>query len=132
MDWGTLFFVAVVVMLTAPAMIKARRTRLDQEQGVLAQWERLRITRTELIEGYRHDANRRPLDGLTARVDDSNGRVSVIVEGPDTHITESKRFGNFLYLVPHNPTDTAAKFVQAFNIASEQAAWWSDDPDQRV
>jgi hypothetical protein len=118
MSWP---FLIMVMMLVAPGIIKARRQRLDKDQGVLASWERLRITRTELIEGYKRTAQRRPLTGLTARVDDVDGKVRVIVEGPGATIVESHRLVKVGYLIPRNVTDAAAKFVTAFNSASEMA-----------
>jgi hypothetical protein len=118
MSW---LFLVLVMMLVAPGIIKARRQRLDKDQRVLASWERLRITRTELIEGYKRTAQRRPLTGLTARVDDGDGQVRVIVEGPGTTIVESHRLAKVGYLIPRNVTDGAAKFVTAFNSASEMA-----------
>jgi hypothetical protein len=67
------------------------------------------------------NARRHSLAGLTARVDDSDGRVRVIVEGPRTTIVESHRIVSSLrtgYMVPSD-TDTAArKFAVAFNLAS--------------
>jgi hypothetical protein len=67
-----------------PGIAKAKFDRLNKEQRVLANWQCLRITRTELIEGYKKDARRRPLSGLTARADDATGRTCVIIEGPNT------------------------------------------------
>jgi hypothetical protein len=118
MSW---LFVLLVMMLVAPGLNSARRQRLNKDQGVLASWEHLRITRTELIEGYKKTAQRRSLRGLSARVDDGDGRVQVIVEGPGTTIVESHRLVKVGYLIPRNVTDGAAKFVTAFNSASEMA-----------
>jgi hypothetical protein len=92
MDWWTICItVTVVLVVTLPVWGTARRALLNKQQRVLASWEGLRITRTELIHGYKRDAPRHPLAGLTAKLDDSGGHAIVTVEGPGTHITESKR-----------------------------------------
>jgi hypothetical protein len=116
MDW---LVVGLVILIAGPSLTRARRQRLDKDQGVLASWECLRITRSELIEGYKRTARRRSLNGLTARVDDGGGRVRVIVQGPGTTIVESHRLVSAGYLIPRNATDSAAKFVTAFNLASK-------------
>ncbi len=97
-------------------MAKSRFERLNKEQRVLANWQQLRITRTELIEGYKKNARRRPLSGLTARADDAAGRTSVIIEGPNTTIIERKRRERMA-----DNDEAARKFVVAFNLASHQA-----------
>ena len=116
MDW---LVVGLVILVAGPGITRARRERLDKDQGVLAAWESLRITRSELIEGYKRASRRRSLNGLTARVDDDGGRVRVIVEGPGTTIVESHRLVSAGYLIPRNATDRAASFVTAFNLASK-------------
>jgi hypothetical protein len=58
----------------------------------------LRITPTELILGYRKNARRGSLAGLSARVEDSGTqaqndvrRIHVIIEGPGTAVVRTKK-----------------------------------------
>ncbi len=69
----------------------------DRADGVVAEFEELRITRTEPIKGYEKDAPRIPLGGLSAKVkntgtktDHSDDRqVHVTIKGPDTNFVYS-------------------------------------------
>jgi hypothetical protein len=90
---------------------------LNKRQLVLAHWKGLRITRTELIEGYKRSATRHPLRGLGARVEGGNDRISVVVEGPDTLIVESSVINN----LPWMRKALAQEFAAALNLASQQA-----------
>jgi hypothetical protein len=86
---GIAFGIAIIIF-------KARANKRD---AVVMDWEGLRFTRTELIEGYSQNARRHPLKGLTARVEDTGfhrggpnqHRIHVIVEGPNTAIVKSAR-----------------------------------------
>jgi hypothetical protein len=69
---------ALAVVLTA---YRDRSSSLSE--GVIAAWEGLRITNTELIEGYKANARRHALKGLTARVEDSGTRWIADVRGAD-------------------------------------------------
>ena len=62
-----------------------------------AEWEGLRITSTELIDGYRSNATRHRLSDLCAAVEECRTKsrdisnfgsrcIHVTVEGPDTYI----------------------------------------------
>jgi hypothetical protein len=80
---------AVVGIAIAVAII-VFKARANTRDGVVMDWEGLRFTPTELIEGYSQNARRHPLKGLTARVEDTGfhrggpnqHRIHVIVEGP--------------------------------------------------
>jgi hypothetical protein len=98
------------------------KAKANKRDDVVMDWEGLRFTRTELIEGYSQNARRHPLKGLTARVEDTGfhrggpnqHRIHVIVEGPDTAIVKSSRSKSRF-------SDTAArKFVATLNMASRQ------------
>jgi hypothetical protein len=117
-----MFWVAVasvVLALISSAIAGARHKRLNRMQGVIAHWEGLRITRTELIEGYKRKAMRRPLRGLAAEVAQGDGKVSVVVEGPDTFIVATTRA--FTLIDRGKPVPRAHEFVAALNLASRQA-----------
>jgi hypothetical protein len=103
-----------------------RQGRANVRQGVIAAWEGLRVTQTELIEGYKANARHHPLKGLTARVVDNGMRVHlggrrddrgihVIVEGPKTAIVTTKRVA-----ATFNGDAGARKFAAALNMASHQ------------
>jgi hypothetical protein len=96
--------------------------------GVVANWYGLRVTRSELIEGYGNNARRHPLAGLTARVEDSgtkahrgggrdDRRVHVIIEGPNTAVVKTRRVGG-----TYNADTAARKFAATFNVLSKQAS----------
>lgn len=134
--WSIVYIVgvvAVIMLVASPGIAKTTYARLNREQGVLAHWEKLRITRTELIEGYKKDAPRYPIAGMAAHLDGCGGRISVIIERPSvpTRIVASRPVGrNFTFgfrpqYISSNAADDAAKFVQGFNIASNQAALWT-------
>ncbi|BBZ48098.1 hypothetical protein [Mycobacterium parmense] len=116
--FAILFAVFVVV-----AVLAGRQGRANARDGVTAHWEGLRITDTELIEGYDANASRYPLNGLTARVEDSTipiggrheRRIHVIVEGPNTAVVKGRKVTAF-----NNGEPSARKFVTALNNASHQ------------
>jgi hypothetical protein len=73
------------------------RATADRRAGVTAEWEGLRITSTELIDGYRRNATRHRLSDLCAAVAEcrtksrdisavGNRSIHVTIEGPDTYI----------------------------------------------
>jgi hypothetical protein len=114
-----LFFCLGIAIAVAILVFKARANKRD---GVVMDWEGLRFTRTELIEGYSQSARRHPLKGLTARVEDTGfhrggpnqHRIHVIVEGPNTAIAKSARSKSRF-------SDTAArKFVATLNMAGRK------------
>ena len=57
-----LFFCLGIAIAVAILVFKARANKRD---AVVMDWEGLRFTRTELIEGYGQNARRHPLKGLT-------------------------------------------------------------------
>jgi hypothetical protein len=61
-------------------------------EGVISHFYELRITRTELIKGYKENAQRIPLQGLTATVT-AGQTVDITIEGPDT---------KFVYSMPYD------------------------------
>jgi hypothetical protein len=65
-----LVMVAIIVGALAVGMNRVRR---DKEEGVKAVFGTLRLTATELIEGYGEHAKRHSLAGLSAHVDTSSG-----------------------------------------------------------
>jgi transcription initiation factor TFIID subunit TAF12 len=73
MAWFWVFLPAVIFFTTAIGIgiWHAKRNNAD---GVIANWRNLRITHTELIEGYLQNARRHSLKGLKARVEDSGTR----------------------------------------------------------
>src|SRR5579884_1385196 len=55
----------------------------NRAQGVIFAFHELRLTRTELIKGYEENAQRTPLQGLTATVI-TGQTVQIRIEGPAT------------------------------------------------
>ena len=63
----------------------------NRAEGVLFSFYELRITRTELIRGYEENAQRNPLQGLTATVV-TGQTVQIRIEGPDTKFVYRNAF----------------------------------------
>jgi hypothetical protein len=63
----------------------------NRAQGVIFSFYELRITRTELIRGYEDNAQRIPLQGLTATVV-TGQTVQIRIEGPDTKFVYRNAF----------------------------------------
>ena len=113
---GVLYFLIIVV----PALIGMgiyyglrgiERSLRDRRAGVVEEWSELRLTKTELIEGYKKNALRHPLNGLSAKVevikpsadqpvpqgsdepitrrDETRFHVRLTVEGPHTAIVRN-------------------------------------------
>src|SRR5271155_4485537 len=101
-------FLIFIALCAAAAYSGQRVARANGKDGVFATWEGLRVSKTELIEGYKADARRHPLQGLAARVEDSpdDRRVHVIIEGPDTNIVKSTKASS-----PRNGDAAARQFV---------------------
>jgi hypothetical protein len=107
--------------------------------GVVASFDGLRMTKTELVEGYEGNANRHSLVGLTAKVEATGGktarvvtthsgsavgvgsvvdddrRVHVTVEGPQTAIVYS-----VFVKASYDAEARARQFVAQLNLASRQ------------
>jgi hypothetical protein len=98
---------------------RAHHGRLNRRQLVVADWEGLRITRTELIEGYKGRATRHSLRGLTAWVEPDGKRVGVVVEGPGTSIVKISSIYNLPFMPAKVPS--TQRFAAALNLASQQA-----------
>jgi hypothetical protein len=107
----------------------------NRADGVIASWEHLRVTPTELIEGYKANAKHHSLAGLSARVETSGSVISnvsggggmvrtdtsderqvhVMIEGPSTAIVYT------LKLRKSPDADTNARwFASKLNMASRQ------------
>ncbi len=116
-------FLILIGVFVVVAVLAGRQGRANARDGVIAHWEGLRITETELIEGYGENAARRPLKGLTARVDDTTTRIGgrderrihVIVEGPSTAVVKGRKVTAI-----YNADPSARKFAAALNMASRQ------------
>jgi hypothetical protein len=66
-------------------------TEQNRAQGVIFSFHELRLTRTELIRGYEENAQRIPLQGLTAAVT-TGQTVQIRIEGPDTKFVYRNAF----------------------------------------
>ncbi len=64
----------------------------NRAEGVIFSFYQLRVTRTELIQGYEENARRIRLQGLTATVTKTD-TVDITIEGPDT---------KFVYSMPYD------------------------------
>lgn len=118
-------FVVVVSFLGYGAVFAVLRSAANTRDDVTAEWEGLRITATELIEGYRRKAKRHPLSGLSARVEESRtkGRhissvghwsIRMTIDGPHTAITRTTS------LRCPNAEGRARAFAAKVNLASQQ------------
>jgi hypothetical protein len=90
------FFLPAVIFFTTAIGIGIWHAKRNNADGVIANWRSLRITHTELIEGYLQNARRHSLKGLKARVEDSgtrhkDHRIHVIVEGPTTAVVRTAK-----------------------------------------
>jgi hypothetical protein len=63
----------------------------NRAEGVIFSFYELRLTRTELIRGYEENAQRIPLQGLTATVV-TGQTVQIRIEGPDTDFVYRNAF----------------------------------------
>lgn len=116
-------FLILLAVFLVVAIRAARQGQLNARDGVIAHWEGLRLTPTELIEGYGDNAVRHPLGGLTARVEDTRTRVGsrnerrihVMVEGPNTTVIKARKV-TALY----NGDASARKFAATLNAASHK------------
>jgi hypothetical protein len=120
------FAIAFLILLgvfAVVAVLAGRQGQANARDGVIAHWEGLRVSETELIEGYGKDAARHPLKGLTARVEDTTTRIGsrnerrthVIVDGPSTTVVKGKKVTAI-----YNGDASARKFAEALNRASRQ------------
>lgn len=136
----TLIFLMFVAAIIFIVVYRIRNSKANARDGVIADWAGIRMTRTELIEGYKENAPRHPLAGLTARVENSGGvtsnvdgymaggmgrittetddnrQVHLIVEGPNTAIfkTVSAKYQG------GNADASARQFATALNMASRR------------
>jgi hypothetical protein len=84
----------------------------------------LRLTATELIEGYGENARRHPIAGLVARVEDSgtlNRRVTatrLVAFGVFALAAPKKQDDRELYLTIEGPTTAILRTIQVKNAAS--------------
>jgi hypothetical protein len=60
--------IAVVCLIAAIAAVGIRQGKKNAADGVIADFDGLRVTRTELINGYSKNAERVSLAGLTAKL----------------------------------------------------------------
>ena len=67
----------------AKKLVPTNPREQNRAQGVIFAFHELRLTRTELIKGYEANAQRTPLQGLTATVL-TGQTVQIRIEGPDT------------------------------------------------
>jgi hypothetical protein len=90
-------YVLSVLFMGYGVALCASRAKADRRAGVTAEWEGLRITSTELIDGYQRNATRHRLSGLCAAVEECRTKpcnissvgsqyMHVTIEGPDTYI----------------------------------------------
>ena len=76
----------------AKKVMRSNPKKQNRAEGVIFSFYELRITRSELIRGYKENAERIPLQGLTAEVTKTD-TVDIAVKGPDT---------KFVYSMPYD------------------------------
>jgi hypothetical protein len=120
---GFVIFMLIIVAVISAAIDRSiRQGKANAAAGVIAHWEGLRVTRTELIQGYSQNAPRHPLKGVKARVEDTGARVRggkddrrihVIIEGPGIAIVKTKKVA-----ATYNGDALARQFAATLNVAS--------------
>ena len=75
----------------AKKVIDFNPRKQNRAQGVIFSFYELRMTRTELIRGYEENAQRIPLQGLTATVI-TGQTVQIRIEGPNTKFVYRNAF----------------------------------------
>lgn len=75
----------------AKKVIDFNPRKQNSAEGVIFWFYELRLTRTELIRGYEENAQRVPLQGLTATVI-TGQTVQIRIEGPDTKFVYRNAF----------------------------------------
>jgi len=85
-DWGYFRHRAA-----AKKLVGFDSKKQNRAEGVIFSFYELRITRTELIRGYQENAQRIPLQGLTATVI-TGQTVQIRIEGPDTKFVYRNAF----------------------------------------
>ena len=75
----------------AKKLVAVNPREQNRAEGVIFSFYELRITRTELITGYEENAQRIPLQGLTATVV-TGQTVQIRIEGPDTKFVYRNAF----------------------------------------
>lgn len=119
------FFVILGGLITLRVVTNSRQRAQDVTDGVIARLKTagildipLRITRTELIEGYGEGAARHPLAGLTARVEDSgtlNRRITatrMVALGVFALAAPKKQDDREVYLTIEGPTTAIVKSIK--------------------
>ena len=117
---------AVVALMAVAIIAEQWRRRQDRSDGVLASWDDLRLTRSHLILGTRRDAERIPLDGLSATVDftdaDGDDFVVVIIDNAGREIRRSQPYS-------YGSSGNAQMFAVMFNELSGHSKLAAGMPD---
>jgi hypothetical protein len=106
---------AIAVLMAVAIVAEQWRRRQDRSDGVLASWDDLRLTPSQLIVGSRRDAERIPLDGLSATVDFTEGEggdfVLLIIDNAGREIRRSQPYS-------YGSSGNAQMFAVMFNSLS--------------
>ena len=133
-------FVLWLTVAFASALVQ---TIANTSAGVVADWYGLRVTRTELIQGYGPTKNRLPLMGLSARVEENTPtdsrrnpdrirkavyrRISVVVSGGGTSIERSRLVFGTAKMI-----NRADEFVEALNTQAASQSFSPSDDDSEA
>ncbi|MGO4442103.1 hypothetical protein AB4Z42_01970 [Mycobacterium sp. 2YAF39] len=125
------FAPAVILVVVAMVAELSQRWR-DRADDVLMTWDDLRLTPSHLIVGSRRDAERIPLNGLTAIVDmvgspgqDGVDTVHLTIENASHEIRRSQPYS-------YGASGNAQAFAIRFNLLSDLALAQAAVPDNVV
>lgn len=113
-----IILILVLAVVAVIVYLGIQNAKQDKADGVVATFAGLRLTPTELIEGYGKDAIRHPVAGLTARVEDSgalNRRITatrIVAIGVFALAAKKKQDDREVYLTIEGPTTGILKTVE--------------------
>jgi hypothetical protein len=109
---------ARIAWFLAKVTLRMIRNRAD---GVIAHWDKARLTSTEFIDGFGSNAARHPLAGLTADVDVSGVVTRTAAFGPSGHLHKRKYDDRRIYVAINGP-QTAVVYNRKFTRTGERLA----------
>jgi hypothetical protein len=117
--WIVAVSMPLAILMAVALLAEQSRRRRDRAENVLVSWDDLRLAPTHLIVGSRLDAQRIPLDGLTAVVDvvssqdqaRDDGMVHVTIENSGHEIRRSQPYS-------YGASGNAQAFAIQFNLLS--------------
>jgi hypothetical protein len=129
---GIAVFAPAVILAVVAIVAEVSQRWRDRADDVLMTWDDLRLTPSHLIVGSRRDAERIPLNGLTAVVDmvgsprqDDEDTVHLTIENASHEIRRSQPYS-------YGASGNAQAFAIQFNLLSDLALAQAAVPDNVV